>query len=136
MGQERLHDKRNNMSQLQNQLIQVTPAKAKLHVHKAGVHKILKILDTVFRRYDAQGLLQLAHMSDLSGMMPKTSFFWDIRCRLLTDLYGQPFVNMKLRFPGWRASAKVCQFAAKHFLSLPPSRLLQWFQTNHDFGLR
>jgi hypothetical protein len=46
--------------QLQNQLIYVTPAKAKLHVHKAGVQKILKILDTVFRRYDAQGLLQLA----------------------------------------------------------------------------
>jgi hypothetical protein len=65
------------------------------------------------------------HNPDLSGLMPKTSFLGDIRCRLLTDLYGQPFVNMKLRFPGWRASAKVCQFAAKHFLSLPPSRLLQ-----------
>jgi hypothetical protein len=67
-------------------------------------------------------------ISDLSGKMPKTSFFWDIRYRLLTDLYGQPF-------PGWRASVKVCQFAAKHFLSLPPSRRLQWLQTNHDLGL-
>jgi division protein CdvB (Snf7/Vps24/ESCRT-III family) len=70
MGQERLHDKRNNMSQLQNQLIQVTPAKAKLHVHKAGVQKILKILDTVFRRYDAQGLLQLAHMYYVTVFLP------------------------------------------------------------------
>jgi hypothetical protein len=43
---------------------------------------------------------------------------------------------MKLRFPGWRATAEICQFAAKHFLGLPPSRLLQWLQTNHDFGLR
>jgi hypothetical protein len=56
--------------------------------------------------------------------MPKTSFLLNIRYRLLTDLYGQPF-------PVWRTSAKVCQFVAKHFLSLPPSRLLQWFPTNH-----
>jgi hypothetical protein len=35
----------------------VAPAKAKLHVHKAGVQKIVKRLDTVFRRYDVQGLL-------------------------------------------------------------------------------
>jgi hypothetical protein len=36
-------------------------------------------------------------ISDFSGMMPKTSFFVT-SCRLLSDLYGQPFMNMKLRF--------------------------------------
>ncbi len=40
----------------------VIPAKAKLHVHKAGVQNILQSLDTVFRRYDEQGLLQLAQL--------------------------------------------------------------------------
>jgi hypothetical protein len=64
----------NELSQLQNQLIEVTPAKAKLNVHKAGVHKILKILDTVFRRYDAQGLLQLAPLSN-----GQAAIFWQTR---------------------------------------------------------
>ncbi len=43
----------------------VASAKAKLHVHKAGVQKILKRLDTVFRRYDAQGLLQWVRQREM-----------------------------------------------------------------------
>jgi hypothetical protein len=43
----------------------VAPAKAKLHVHKAAVQKIVKRLDTVFRRYDAQGLLQWVRQREM-----------------------------------------------------------------------
>jgi hypothetical protein len=76
----------------------------------ASIHQNLSDGNSYFRpfRHDAKNVI-----------------FLDIRCRLPTDIYGQPFMNMKLRFvnmkfrfPGWRASARVCQFAAKHWSRL------------------